>query len=219
VVADEMRALSDRTATSTKEIAGVINTIQEEIASVKVSIKEGMEMVNASEAFVYKVGESMGAILEAAQKSSVMAETIDHATGEQANSLDLVTQAMSSIKTRADKMSSVMIEQQKGSEHMLERVGEVKEVAEITKRSTEEQASGTAMMSKNVELASTKISGINAAIFEQQSVHDTIVTASEDIKMLGGTTLKHMEEMKVSLSKLADEIVALRSKMSSFKVE
>jgi methyl-accepting chemotaxis protein len=219
VVADEMRALSDRTATSTKEIAGVTNTIQEEIAGVMFSIKEGMEMVNAGEALVYKVGESMGAILEAAQKSSVMAETIDHATGEQASSLDLVTQAMGNIKTMADKMSAVMLEQQKGSEHLLERVGEVKEVAEITKRSTEEQASGTAMMSKNVELASTKISGINAAVFEQQTVHDSIVTASEEIRKLGGTSLKHMEEMKVSLSRLSDEIVALRSKMTSFKVE
>ncbi|NIM45732.1 MAG: hypothetical protein GTO54_08960, partial [Nitrososphaeria archaeon] len=66
VVADEMRALSDRTAASTKEIAGVTNTIQEEIAGVMFSIKEGMEMVNAGEALVYKVGESMGAILEAA---------------------------------------------------------------------------------------------------------------------------------------------------------
>jgi methyl-accepting chemotaxis protein len=219
VVADEMRALSDRTAASTKEIAGVINTIQGEIAGVMFSIKEGMEMVNAGETLVYKVGESMGAILEAAQKSSVMAETIDHATGEQANSLDLVTQAMSGINTMAAKMSSAMVEQQQGSEHMLERVGEVKEVAEITKRSTEEQASGTAMMSKNVELASTKISGINAATFEQQSVQDTIVAASEDIRKLGGTTLEHMEEMKLSLGKLADEIVALRSSMSSFKVE
>ncbi|NIM45731.1 MAG: hypothetical protein GTO54_08955, partial [Nitrososphaeria archaeon] len=106
----------------------------------------------------------------------------DTATGEQANSLDLVTQAMGNIKTMAEKMSSVMLEQQKGAEHLLQRVGEVKEVAEITKRSTEEQANGTAMMSKNVELASTKISGINAAIFEQQTVHDSIVTASEEIK-------------------------------------
>jgi methyl-accepting chemotaxis protein len=219
VVADEMRALSDRTAGSTKEIARVVNTIQDEIANMVFSINQGMDQVNSGETLVYQVGESMGKILEAAQKSSRMAGTIEQATGEQANSLDLVTQSMSNISTMATKMSNVMSEQQSGLEHMLEKVGEVREIAEITKRSTEEQASGTAMMSKNVELASSKISGINAAAFEQQNVSDTIVHSVDDIASLGSRTLKRVDEMTQSLGLLADEIVALRKKMSSFKVE
>jgi len=219
VVADEMRALSDRTATSTKEIAGVVNMIQDEIANMVFSTKQGLDLARAGEILVYKVGESMGKILEASQKSSNMTQTIEHATGEQANSLDVVTQSISNINTMAAKMSNVMLEQQKGLEHMLERVGEVREIAEITKRSTEEQASGTAMMSKNVELASTKISGINAAAFEQQNVNETIVKAVEEITGLGDKTLKRVNGMTDSLALLAEEIVALRKRMGSFKVQ
>jgi methyl-accepting chemotaxis protein len=214
-----MRALSDRTASSTKEIAGVVNMIQDEIANMVFSIKQGMDQVNSGEALVYMVGESMGKILEASQKSANMTETIEQATGEQANSLDIVTQSISNINTMATKMSNVMLEQQKGLEHMLERVGEVKEIAEITKRSTEEQASGTAMMSKNVELASTKISGINAAAFEQQNVNESIVKASDEITALASRTLSRVDGMTNSLTQLAEEIVSLRKRMGSFKVE
>jgi methyl-accepting chemotaxis protein len=126
---------------------------------------------------------------------------------------------MSNISTMASKMSSIMTEQQKGSEHMLERVGEFKEIAEITKRSTEEQASGTGMMSKNVELASAKISSINTAALEQQSVNDTIVSAIDDIRNLGNTTLQHVDAMNEPLQKLVDEINSLKKAMDSFKVE
>ncbi len=219
VVADEMRALSDRTAASTKEIAGIVNTIQDEIEAVISSIKEGMAMVNMGSELVYKVGESMGKILEASQKSSSMAETIEYATNEQAASLDLVTNQMSSISAMASKMSLIMVEQQKGSEHMLERVGEVKEIAEITKRSTEEQAAGTAMMSKNVEFASSKISSINTAAVEQQNVSESIVVSIEDIRNLGSTTLKHVDAMNAPLQRLVDEINLLKKAMSSFMVE
>lgn len=219
VVAEEMRALSDRTAASTKEIAGVVKTIQEEIRAVVVSIREGMDMVRTGSELVYKVGESMGKILEASRRSSSMAEVIEYATKEQAGSLDLVTNQMSSISSMASKMSTIMLEQREGADHMLERVGEVREIAEITKRSTEEQASGTAMMSKNVELASSKISGINAAAFEQQKVNESIVAAIEDIRNLGKTTLDHVEAMNQPLKKLVDEMNSLKKAMSSFKVE
>jgi methyl-accepting chemotaxis protein len=115
-------------------------------------------------------------------------------------------------------MSEVMAEQLRGSEHMLERVGEVREITEITKRSTEEQAKGTAMMSKNVELAGTKISGINSAAFEQQNVNEAIVSSVEAIRALGGNTLRNVGEMTISLNRLAEQIDTLQKEMSSFKV-
>lgn len=218
VVADEMRALSDRTAESTKDIGGVVKTIQAEIKDAVVTIKDGMEMVNKGHELVYKVGESMGQVLEAAQESSRMADTIKHATKEQAGSLDLVTNQMINISSMASNMSSVMAEQQNGSEHMLERVGEVREIAEISKRSTEEQASGTATMSKNVELANSKISDINAATLEQQQVTENIISSLDEIKNLGETILEHVEAMSEPLQTLTDEIHALKKAMDSFKV-
>jgi methyl-accepting chemotaxis protein len=218
VVADEMRALSDRTVASTKDIAGIVKTIQDETQGVVVAIKEGMEMVKSGSALVYTVGECMGVILEAAAKSSTMAKAIESATAEQGTSLDLVTESMSNISTMASRMSEVMAEQLRGSEHMLERVGEVREITEITKRSTEEQAKGTAMMSKNVELAGTKISGINSAAFEQQNVNEAIVSSVEAIRALGGNTLRNVGEMTISLNRLAEQIDTLQKEMSSFKV-
>jgi methyl-accepting chemotaxis protein len=147
-----------------------------------------------------------------------MADTIEHATREQAGSLDHVTNQMSTISSMASKMSSIMTEQQSGSEHMLERVGEIKEIAEITKRSTEEQASGTAVMSRNVELANSKISDINAATLAQQQVAESVVSSLGGIRNRGESILEHVESMSEPLQQLASEIDALKKAIRSFKV-
>ncbi|MEJ2313364.1 MAG: methyl-accepting chemotaxis protein [Nitrospirota bacterium] len=218
VVSEEMRALSDRTAASTKEIGGVVRTIQSEIRDAVVTIREGMEMVKEGRGLVHRVGESMGQILDAAHKSSKMADTIEHATREQSASLDLVTKQMSAISSMASKMSSIMTEQQSGSEQMLERVGEVKEIAEVTKRSTEEQASGTAVMSRNIEFANSRISEINGAALDQRSVTEGIVSSLNAIKNRGETVLKHVDSMSEPLENLANELDALKKATGSFKV-
>jgi methyl-accepting chemotaxis protein len=70
VVADEMRALSERTSASTKEIAGIVKTIHSEIAGVTSSIEESMGFVERGKGNVYKARESTGMIVEKAQRSA-----------------------------------------------------------------------------------------------------------------------------------------------------
>ncbi len=218
VVADEMRQLSDRTASSTKEISSIVRTIQDEIQRVMQSIEEGMKMADRGVGLVNSVGESMGSILNAAQSSSRMAGAIERATEEQVSSLDLVAASMADISMMVSNMANAMAEQMAGSEHMLERVGEVREVAEITKKSTVEQAEGTGMMSKHIENASAKISQISAASYRQMEVNQSIVAAIEDIRALGDNTLRHVNDMTLLLNNLTEEIAQLRKEMGSFKV-
>ena len=218
VVADEMRALSDRTATSTKDISGTIGKIQAEIQEVVTSIEEGQKLVVQDSKLVYKVGESMGSILEAASKSARMALAIESVTEEQSIALGLVTSSIGDISTMASKMSEAMDEQQKGSSYLLERVGEVKEIAEITKRSTDEQAGGTGHMSKNIEMASAKISNISFSAQSQQQLHESMVVAVDDISKLASSTMQHVDDMVRSLGKLTDQTSLLSREMGSFRV-
>lgn len=219
VVADEIRALSDRTAASTKEITGIVSTIQNEISDAVVSIESGVGLVDDGSALVYKAGESIGSILEAAQKSVRMAMAIENATEEQARGLKQISSTVDDIRKMVSHMTMAASEQFKASEYILERTGEVREVAESTKRGTEEQALGTKVISKNIELASERVVEISQAAHHQQKVNETIIATIEQIRSIGAATLRDVEAVSMSLSTLEGEMNLLRKEMEAFKVE
>lgn len=218
VVADEMRQLSDRTAASTKEIASLVRRIQEDIGEVVSSIEDGMTLAQEGSRLADRAGESMGSIVMVARDSAHMATGIDKATEHQAEELRQIAVTMNAIRSLASQMSVAMKEQQRGSGYMLERVGEVKDIADVTKRGIEEQAAGTRLMSKNIELANEKVSWINRAAINQQSVNDGIISSVEQIRTVGINIVRDVESVSLSLRDLQEEINMLRKEMEAFKV-
>lgn len=219
VVADEIRALSDRTASSTKEITGIVRTIQTEISDAVVSIETGMQMVEEGNTLVYKAGESIGTLLEAAQKSAHMARAIEKATEEQSKGLGQITASVSAIREMVSGVAKSTNEQFKSSEYMLESVREVKEVAESSKKGTEEQATGTKLISKNLELANEQIGEITQSVLNQQMVNEGIISHVEQIRNVGASTLRDVEALSLSLITLQEEIGILKKEMEAFKIK
>lgn len=219
VVADEMRGLSDRTAASTKEIAGIIKTIQTEIKDAVKSIEAGRSMADEGNELAFKVAETMGAIVEAARKSANMAMTIERATEQQAKGLGQIAFSMDTVSKMASKMSHATDEQFRGSDYMLNRVSDVREIAEVTKRNIEKQAERTREISRNLETANDKVSKINRSAATQQTVNDGIISAVETIRGLGTATIKDVQFVSASLSALHEEISKLSREMERFRVK
>lgn len=219
VVADEIRALSDRTAVSTKEIAGIVSTIHKEIGEVVDSIESGMVLVEEGSTLVYNAGESIAKVVEEAQKSAGMATSIQRATEEQVKGLRQIASSVENIRSMISRAAKATEEQVKGSDYMLERLVEVKDVTESNKRGIEEQATGIKLISRNIELATDGINEINKAAVEQQAVNDGIITAIEQMKSTGQATLNDMEEVTLSLKTLQEEMQVLRKEMEAFKVK
>jgi len=217
VVAEEMRAMSNRTAGYTKEIGSIVNTTLAEIREVVTSIENGMEMVTEGSEVVYRVGESMSSILDSAHRSAVMAKMIARATEDQVRALNHIETSVTGINSMAFGMSGAMEEQARGSGYMLERLGEVREIAEAAKKGTEEQAEGAKVISRNLEFASEKMVGINEAVLDQQKVSFGIVAAMEDIRRTGSRTIEDAEDMTKSLKRLHDEIDMLKKEMERFR--
>lgn len=218
VVADEIRALSDRTAASTKEITSIVRTLQSEISDVVMSIESGMVLVEDGSALVYKAGESIGSILEAAQKSARMASAIEKATEEQAKGLRQIGISGEDIRKLASQMAKATTEQSKSSEYMLERIGEVKEIAESTKMGTEEQAMGMKIISKNLEMANERIGEISGSVVNQQKVNEGIIMHLEQIRNIGNATVRDIDSITLSLGTLEDEINNLKKEMEAFRI-
>lgn len=218
VVADEIRGLSERTASSTREIGGIVKTIQRDIRDAVFSIDSAQTKVEEGNGLVIKVGDALKEILTAAGHSSEMTKAIERATEEQAIGLGQITHAVEDIRKMVTLVAKAIGEQENALSYLLEGVGEVKEVAEIGKRGTEEQALGTRGISRNLELANDRITRIGEAVMNQKKLNEAIMTAMDQIIKIGNTTIKDMEEASESLGALRGEVEVLKRDVEVFKV-
>ena len=219
VVADEIRALSERTASSTREIAGIVKTIQKDIKDAVRSIDTARTKVDEGSSLVLGVGNALKEILTASEHSTEMTKAIERATEEQSLGLRQISAAVEEMRKMMQSVTKSTGEQDKALSYLLEGVGEVKEVADISKRGTEEQAIGTKVISKNLELANDRIIQINQSGMNQKKLNDDIVAAMEQISNIGTSTVKDMEEVSHSLTTLFEEIETLKKEMEVFKVK
>jgi len=219
VVADEISALSDRTATSTREIGGIVKSIQMDIKDAVNSIESAKSKVDIGNSLVLKVGEALREILHESEHSTEMTKAIERATEEQSIGLRQITAAVDDIRKMMHSIVKATAEQENALSYLLEGVGEVKEVADLSKRGTEEQAIGTKGISKNLEFADEKIQRIGHAVANQKKLNESIAYAMEQINSVSGRTVDHMEEVSVSLKSLFGEIELLKKEMEVFKVK
>jgi len=218
VVADEIRALSERTASSTRDIGGIVKTIQKDIKDAVHAVDNAKLKVDDGNTLVVKVGEALREILNASVQSSDMTKAIERATGEQSLGLKQITSAVEEIRKVVVGVTKSTKEQENALSYLLEGVGDVKEVAELSKRSASEQAEGARIITRNIELANEKINQINTNELNQKKVNTEIIDAMENINSIGTVTMENMEEVSNSLSTLVREIEALKQEMEVFKI-
>lgn len=219
VVADEIRTLSDRTSSSAKEIANIVDTIKKDIREAVDAIAAGVKSADYGKMMIFKAGGAMGQTLESAQRSVQMAKIIERATEEQVEALRQIGLSMENIQGMIGQVTRATEEQEKSSSHLLDSIGDIKEVAEIVKRGTQEHASGTNLITKNIELTSSMVSQINQAAQEQLRVNEKIVTSIEEVKRTINTTATDIEEIAISLNTLREEIETLKRETEIFRVQ
>ncbi len=85
VVADEVRKLAERTRASTAEVAGTIETIQQNIHVAVVSMHRSSDQVRGSAGVVDELSELLARMRETVSVTARHIEEIAHATAEQSN--------------------------------------------------------------------------------------------------------------------------------------
>lgn len=219
VVADEIRGLSERTSSSTREIGGIVKTIQQDIKDAVYTIDSAKGKVEEGNTLVVNVGAALREILNASIHSTEMTKAIERATEEQSLGLKQITAAIEEIRKMMSSVAKSTKEQDNALSYLLEGSGEVKEVAELSKRGAFEQAEGTKLISRNLELASERINQINEAILNQKKLNDSIIYAMDEIGNVGTSTAQDMEDVSVSLKTLVQEIETLKQDMEVFKIK
>ncbi|MDH4162189.1 MAG: methyl-accepting chemotaxis protein [Nitrospirota bacterium] len=219
VVAGEIRSLSEGTAASAKDIAGIVKAIQSQIREAVTSIRAGVKLVEQGKDLIFKSGEAMGETLEAAQKTAQMTTAVEKATVEQAGGLKQIRSAAENVRLMLEQVMKNTNEERRNASRMLDSIREVKEVAQVVRKGTGEHASGTQVISRNLEESRDMVTRVHQAAQDQLGANEEIAGAVEMIKRAGVSAMKDLEEITRSFSALRNEVEDLKHEMAAFRTK
>lgn len=219
VVAKEIKMLADRTASSAKEITGIVEAIQNGITEMTHVAENSKIKVTNGNALVVKTGEGFREVINSAQKSAEMAKTIQSATKEQVNGIVQMKESMDMIFLMVENVTKSTSEHETGSEHLVSVTGKIKEISETIKRGMKEQTSGIHLISKNLELTNERIKHIADISSKHGKVNEDVLSAVQKIEGICNSTLTIAQEISASFNTLLQEAEVLRSDMKGFKFE
>ncbi len=219
IVAEEIRALSDGTASSAKDIAAIVKKIRAQIREAAESIHVGVKKVEEGKVLISGSGEAMGETLEAAQQTAQMTTVVEKATEEQAKGLRQIRLAMENVRSMLSQVAQSTDEERRSAVRILDSIREVKEVAELVRKGTGEHATGTQVISRNLEESRDMVTRIHRAAQDQLKANDEIVRAVERIKHSGSSAMKDLEEMTRSFGTLKTEVEVLQNEIAVFRTK
>ena len=137
VVADEVRQLAERVASATKEIATLIEGVQQGVEGSVKAMEEGTTEMDAGAQVAAEAGESLSRILAAA--------------GEVSRQVEEIATSSQDVRTASEEMSTQLNDARGVVEKVRDAMGGIAAVAEQNSAATEEMSASAEQMSAQVE--------------------------------------------------------------------
>jgi methyl-accepting chemotaxis protein len=218
VVAGEIRDLSERTATSTKEIAALIAAVRDEAANAMAAMANGSRLVEDGVSRSHQAGRELTNILDSATKSSAMGREIAAATREQAAGSENVAMSISRVQEMVKQINSATSQQSTGSEHILRAVEAIREVTRYVRQAMDEQKAGSAMISQAADQMIDRIHDIFQVATGQATQSEKIVRTMEQVRDIAEANRRSAAEMHDAVALLSDAIRDFDEDVRRFRV-
>jgi len=151
VVADEVRKLAEKSATATKEIAGLIRTIQSTVGEAVKAMSESLGQVEHGVLKAGQSGEALGSILTAVEGTlNQMGQIAEAATRMNTSANELVT-TMDSVSAVVEENSAATEEMAAGANEVGKAIENIASVSEENSAAVEEVSASAEEMSAQVE--------------------------------------------------------------------
>jgi methyl-accepting chemotaxis protein len=158
VVADEVRKLSERSTTSTKEISDLVNRIQETVSEAVIAMEESSTEVDSGVDKAEKSGESLKKILESAEmvttqaaSAADVANKIGVSVGELESAMRQMAEIVDSNRSEAAEMAANSIIANEAIENIASISQESSAAIEETSASTEEVTAQVAEFKSSID--------------------------------------------------------------------
>ena len=218
VVAAEIRELSERTASSTREIGTLIRSVQSEVQNALKSMASGTKLVEQGVSLSHEAGKALNNILDSASKASSMGKEIAAATREQAQGSETVTRAVERLQEMVKGINSATTQQAAGSDHILKAVESMREVTKYVRQAMIEQRSGSAMISSAAERMIDMIHEIFQVAAGQATESEKIVATMEQVRHIAESNRGSANEMRDAIALLSDALRSVDEEIRRFRV-
>jgi len=218
VVAQEIKELADRTATSTKEIHEIIRSLQDENKSAVLAINRGSRSVEEGVLLAREAGSALNKIMESSQQSTLRIQEIAHATDEQTKGVRRVSEAMLHITEMVQQISHATHEQYKGSELLIGSSEKIKDIAAKVKHSTQEQSVGNKQINEIVERVTNQVKEIAESTGKQAEESAHILTAVDQIKKVIVQNMDTLGNVGTAVEELMNQAALLSKEIDKFKL-
>lgn len=218
VVADEIRELSERTASSTREITGIVSGIKGQIEKAVTSVEEGMTNVVEGEKLSTETIYVLKGIMERFKVFQGTSLKIAKATREQASGSKQVTQNLEIITNTIHQMARATQEQFHGASQIVKAVEKMRELASQIKNATAKQAQGSKVIASNTENVMKAAQEINTASSGQEEESQRISAAAIETTTRATRGIENARQLEEVLEMLKKEVITLKQGMERFKL-
>ena len=218
VVAEEIKDLAERTGASTKEIAEVIRSIQDESHNAASVMNQGVRNVEEAVQLGREAQDALKKIHGSADKTTTMTQAIARATVEQARGSKQVTGAIQRISETVQQISRASNEQAKGTEQIMKSAERMKVITNHVQRSSQEQAQASKQITKAIQSISEMVTHLNQAQKDQTLGSEQVLKAVEAIKLVSEQQTRSVRQLEEAIVSLRRQAEVLRAEVSRYRV-
>lgn len=216
VVADEIKALAERTAASIEQIEKVISNVQEETKNVSQAIHQSVQQVKEGVALSQETKQALELVLEQSKKASEMSWKIESAAIEQVKSISHVDAEVQNINQMVHQITSAVNEQNKGGGIIREMVERLRAFTYELKRSLNEESKGSRIITSEIENFFNKIQEINRAIQEHRKGSEQISRSIERIRIITEENMNLTDDLSTAIGSLSVHNEELQKEVQNF---
>jgi methyl-accepting chemotaxis protein len=218
VVADEIKELADRVLASTKEIGGLIRSVQEESANATGAIEVGSRSVASGVELSADAGVSLEQITASSRESGTRIGEIVQAVREQTKAAAHVVELMESVRSGVEQISAAGSEQSRGNEVVHRSAVTMREVAQQVRRTTEEQSRGFGRIRESVEGVRHAVESINGSLQDQSSACNQVAEFLEQVYERTRANEESGQRMDDAMRGLLGQAESLRNDVEKFRI-
>ena len=218
VVADEIKDLADRVLSSTKEIGALIASVQSESEAAAEAVARGSERVQDGVDLSAQAGVALEEITAAAQRSGERIQEIAAAVVEQGRAAGHVEGLMERVSERVEQIRQAGAEQRRGNDVVMRGAIVMREVAQQTQRTTEEQSSGAGRIRDSMESVRDVVEHIHGALQQQSEACRSAVALLEDVFQRTRSNDESADQLRESAHEMQRQAEALRDDVGRFRV-
>ncbi|MDY7080037.1 MAG: methyl-accepting chemotaxis protein [Chloroflexota bacterium] len=170
VVADEVRKLAESSATATKEIAALINTIRQTITEAGQAMDAGSAEVEAGIVQADEAGQALDGILIAVEGVNRQVEEIAAAAQQMDASANELVGAMDGVSAVVEENTAATEEMSAGASEVSQAIENIASISEENNAATEEVNATVEEVSAQVEEVTASAQSLSAMAQELQAL-------------------------------------------------